>query len=245
MRRSGAIWLLLAQLVAGTAPVAVSAQTLVSPALPLALSTAVQPPAQPVIQQIQFDTSRFDPATASALRGLFEIAAEAGLPTRPLINRALEGAARRMSGDRILRVVRELTAALNEAKDILGPGSTADELVAGADALRAGYDARAVSAVRATRPPGSAAAALVVMTDLASRGVPTVTARDAVTSIARLGKSDDALWGLQMAVAKNAQRGPGMALDALNRYLRGTVPGSPGSTVPATTDRKPVRPPDS
>ncbi len=256
MLRLGRAWMLLTLFAVGTVPAVASAHTTPPETQPSGYASPTpqatpQPPGQPTpaatqtVQQVQFDTSRFDVATAHALRGLFEVAAEAGLPTRPLINRALEGAARRISGDRILKVVREFTTALNEAREILGQGSSTDELVAGADALRAGYDARSVAGVRANRPMGTAAPALIVMTDLASRGVPTTTARDAVTALAKLGRSDEALWGLQSAVAKNAPRGPGMALDALNRYLRGTVPNSPGSISPGTTDRKPVRPPDS
>ena len=70
------------------------------------------------------------------------------------------------------------------------------------------------------------------------------TARDAVTTIARIPRSDDALLGLQATVAKNAQRGPGMALDALKRYVNATVLGTVSPPTPATSDRKPVRPPD-
>lgn len=214
------------------------AADLASGIAPQAPMVAAQPP-------VSFDASRFDSVTAITLRGLLEDATELGLPTRSLINRALEGSARRMSGERIIRVVRELAAALTQAKEILGPGSTADELEAAADALRAGYDRKAVAAIRATRPPGTAVTALVVLTDLARRGVPTATARDAVTDLSKLPRPDEALLGLQSAVARNAQRGPGMALEALNRYVRGMggVPGSSGA--PATIDRKPVRPPDS
>jgi hypothetical protein len=245
MGLSGAAWLLFAQLITASPAVGVMFAPSAMPAPEWTASerqTLLQ--AQPP-QQIQFDAARFDSVTANTLRGLFEDALEIGLPTKPLINRALEGSARRMSGDRIVRVVRELTAALYEAKGVLGPGSTPDELEAGADALRAGYDARTVAAVRTTRTPGTAVMALVVLTDLARQGVPTGTAREAVISIAKMPRSDDVLQGLQMAVAKNAQRGPGMALDALNRYVRGTIPGSSGLSAPATTDRKPVRPPDS
>ncbi len=233
---SACTWLLLAQL-AGVAPVA---------NLPAQPPVATRQQAGTGFsQQVQFDATRFDSITAHAIQGLLEDAREMGLPTRPLINRALEGSARRMGGERIVRVVRELAAALSEAKGVLGPGSTSDELEAAADALRAGYDDRTVAAIRVTRPPGTAVTPLVVLTDLARRGVPTSTARDAVTNIARLPASDETLLGLQAAVAKNAQRGPGMALDALNRYVRGTIPGTSGSNSPATTDRKPVRPPDS
>jgi len=188
--------------------------------------------------QGQFDAARFDTLTANALRVLLDDAAAKGLPTAPLINRALEGAARRVGGQRILSVVRAHAAALAE-------GSTVAELDAGATALRAGIDAKTLGVVRSTRPAGTAVTALVVLTDVVKRGVPASTAREAVTAIARIPRSDDALLGLQATVAKNSQRGPGMALDALNRYVRGTVSGAVSPSTPATSDRKPVRPPDS
>jgi len=195
--------------------------------------------------QGQFDAARFDTLTASALRVLFDDAAAKGLPTGPLINRALEGAARRVGGPRILSVVRAHAAALAEAKAALGEGSTVAELDAGATALRAGIDVRSLTVVRGTRQNGTAVTALVVLTDVVKRGVPLTTAREAVATIARSPRPDDALLGLQATVAKNAQRGPGMALDALNRYVRGTVTGTLSPSTPATSDRKPVRPPDS
>lgn len=193
--------------------------------------------------QGQFDAARFDTLTANALRLLLDEATVRGLPTAPLINRALEGAARRVSGAKILNVVRAHALALLQAKAILGDGSTVAELDAGADALKAGIDAKTLTAVRSTRAAGTAVTALVVITDVVRRGVPMSTARDAVTTIARIPRSDDALLGLQSTVAKNAQRGPGMALDALNRYVRGTVTGAVSPSTPATSDRKPVRPP--
>lgn len=195
--------------------------------------------------QGQFDAARFDTLTANALRLLLDDAAAKGLPTAPLINRALEGAARRVGGARILSVVRAHAVALADAKVALGEGSTVAELDAGATALRAGIDAKTLAMVRSTRPAGSAVTALVVITDVVKRGVPTSTAREAVTTIARIPRSDDALLGLQATVAKSAQRGPGMALEALNRYVRGTVTGAVSPSTPATSDRKPVRPPDS
>jgi hypothetical protein len=220
-------------------------------ASPLASPLAAAPPVHPADTvyfrdpQGQFDAARFDTLTANALRVLLDDAAAKGLPTGPLINRALEGAARRVGGQRILSVVRAHAAALIEAKAALGEGSTVAELDAGATALRAGIDARSLTLVRGTRPNGTAVTALVVLTDLVKRGVPTAIAREAVATIGRNPRSDDALLGLQATVAKNSQRGPGMALDALNRYVRGTVTGTVSPSTPATSDRKPVRPPDS
>ncbi len=211
-----------------------------------ASSSAMQPPAQvqPSLQPpVQFDATRFDSLTALSLRSLLEIAVENQLPTRPLINLALQGAARKASGARILEVVRDHSAALSRAREVLGPTTPVDELDAGASALRAGLDAGALAAVRATRPVGTALVPLMVLTDIVKRGVPQVAARDAVAAIARMPGSDDALRGLQSTVAKNAVRGPGMAVDALNRYLRGTVSGARPPSAPATSDRKPIRPP--
>jgi len=196
----------------------------------------IQPPAQ-------FDPARFDSATASGLRKLLDSAAELGIPTGPLVDRALEGAARRVNGAQILKVVRAHMTALLQARDVLGTGTPAEELDAGARALRAGVDANALAAVRATRAPGAALIPLVVLTDIVQRGVPQITARDAVASLSKQPGSDEMLKGLQSLVAKNAVRGPGMAVDALNRYLRGTVSGATPPSAPATTDRKPIRPP--
>lgn len=236
-----AIWVLMAQLsgasVVATAPI----DTL--------LAAGKQPATQIVVppkrEQVQFDASRFDSLTAISLRALFEDVAGMGLPTRPLINRALEGAARRATSERILRVVREHASALYDARQALGPRSTDDELDAGASALKGGLDPQMLDAVRHARPIGQAVVPLIVLTDIVKRGVPAQQARDAVTKIARTPRSDALLEGLQVTVAKNAQRGPGMALDALNRYVKGTVPGTLSPSTPATTDRKPVRPPDS
>jgi hypothetical protein len=97
--------------------------------------------------------------------------------------------------------------------------------------------------VRAYRGKESVVVPLVVLTDLVRRGVPTLNAQDAVAALARTPRSDDVLLGLQATVAKNAQRGPGMALDALNRYVK-SMGAQPATAAPIAPDRKPVRPPD-
>lgn len=196
-------------------------------------------------QQVQFDAARFDSVTAFALRGILDSAVERGLPSQPLIMLALEGAARKVHGTKILAVVRAHVAALETSRELLGAESTIDELNEGANALRSGIDGKVLVAVRATRPAGTAVMPLLVLTDIVKRGVPLATARDAVTSIARMPRSDEALMGLRETVAKNSVRGPGMAVDALQRYLRGTVQGRSPPSAPATVDRPPIRPPSS
>lgn len=194
-------------------------------------------------QHVQFDVARFDSLTARLLSEIFDGAAARGLPTSRLVLRALEGSARRAGGARIVKVVGEYATALAEAREALGPASTAAELDVGASALRAGLDSRTLALVRASRTTGSVEMPLMVLTDIVTRGVPASTARDAVTTLSRMPKSDEALMGLQSTVAKYSVRGPGMAVDALNRYVKGTVSGSAPPSTPATTDRKPIRPP--
>lgn len=225
---------LAAQLVGVTAELIPVAEIGALPQAPTTVDT--QPP-------VRFDVARFDSLTAFALQHLLDSAATKGLPTGPLINRALEGAARRVSGPKILQVVRAHAVALGQARDVLGTSSPVDELEAGARALLAGVDVGTLTALRAARPAGTAVIPLVVLTDIVQRGVPQTDARSAVTTIAKMPRSDDALNGLQSTVAKNAGRGPGMAVDALNRYLRTTVKAAPPSSAPATMDRPPIRPP--
>lgn len=194
------------------------------------------------IVTVQFDASRFDSITQLSLRSFLETAAEQGIPLGPLINRALEGAARKVSGAMIMATVRLHAAALVEARAVLGAATPLDELEAGARALRAGVEPKTLAAIRVSRPVGTATIPLVVLTDIVQRGVPGAAARDAVTTIARMPSSDDALNGLRESVAKNSVRGPGMALDALRRYVQGTVSGARGA-APAATELKPIRPP--
>ncbi len=228
----------VAQLAAGTVPPRGEA-----PAGATAAASS-RPPTRSVQQTLpQLDVSRFDSLTLLTLRAQLDLAIENGLPTAPLINRALEGAARRASGAKILQVVRDHMAAMAHARDVLGAKSSADELDAGASALRAGIDMRTLASIRDTRPAGSAVIPLTVLTDIVRRGVPEPTARDAVAAISKMPSSDEALRGLQSTVAKNDFRGPGMAVEALNRYLRGTISGANPLAAPVSPDRKPNRPP--
>src|SRR2546430_14518124 len=69
---------------------------------------------------------------------LVDSAHTAMLPTEPLVQRALEGATKRASGDAIVAAVRRLAADLGHARDALGSTASPAELTAGAAALRAG-----------------------------------------------------------------------------------------------------------
>ena len=191
----------------------------------------------------RFDPTRFDTLTASALRVLFDSATAHGIPSAALVNQANFGAAQHASGSKILKIVREHYVAMLDAKAALGDNSSDSELDTGADALRHGIDGKALGAIRATRPTGgSALSALVVITDLVNRGIPSGRARDAITALARASKSDESINGLQILVARNAERGPGMAQDAMDRYVRTNAPGGNKGAPPKSAPRPPSSP---
>ena len=144
--------------------------------------------AQPAVQPVQFDASRFDSVTVLSLRSFLEVAAEQGIPIGPLVNRALEGAARRVSGVKIMQVVRAHAVALVEAREVLGAGTPVAELDAGATALRAGVDLKSLAAIRASRPIGSATIPLMVLTDIVPRRNPDLP----VVLVIDTTQSDDA-----------------------------------------------------
>src|SRR5437870_2517243 len=116
-------------------------------------------------------TAAIDPARA------------AGLPTEPLVQRALEGATKGAPGPLIVSAVQRLAADLGRAREALGPGTTPPELEAGAAALRAGAGPAVLTQLRRARRQ-TIAVPLAVLTDLVASGVPVDSAAAAVLALA-------------------------------------------------------------
>lgn len=126
---------------------------------------------------------RLDPVTRPLVAALIDSAHGAALPTEPLLQRALEGATKRASSDRIVAAVRRLAADLGQARDALGSTAPPAELTAGAAALRAGARPTTLSALRRTRRE-SLTVPLAVLADLVASGVPVDSAAAAVLTLA-------------------------------------------------------------
>ena len=144
---------------------------------------------------------RLSPAARSAVESVLDSARQAGLPVEPLVDRALEGAAKGADDDRILGAVRRLASDLGAASDALGSGASATEITAGASALRAGARAADLTALRERRPGRSVTVAAAVLADLVALGVPADTATMAVLAMADL--ADDAVY---LAFRRNVER---------------------------------------
>ncbi|MEP6835595.1 MAG: hypothetical protein ABJB74_19570 [Gemmatimonas sp.] len=201
--------------------------------------TFVQP------QPGRWDPSRFDSATAVGVKALLDSATVHGIPYGAVYNYALQGAANRRSGQDIIKKTRIYFIAMVDARAALGDYSTESELAAGADLIRAGMDGKALQGIRSARPStGSAVTALMVAGDLIIKTIPVNQARDAVTALARASKSDEGLNAAQALVARNAQRGPGMARDALDRYVKSNAGGAQ-KNAPGKQVTRPPGPPDA
>jgi len=148
---------------------------------------------------------RLDVATREAVGAIVEAARAAGLPVETLVDRALEGAAKRADGPRIVAAVRLLATELAAARDALGPASLPAELEAGAGALRAGVPAADLTLLRQRRAR-PLTVALGALTDLVTSGVPPDSAAAAVLALAA-SAGDDQLLDFRRAVERDIALG--------------------------------------
>ena len=96
---------------------------------------------------------RLDSTTAVAVQRIVDSARRVGLPTEPLVQKALEGSTLGASGPRIETAVSALAAQLGQARAALGDNADEAELTAAAGAIRAGLaDLRAHAAFRRCAP---------------------------------------------------------------------------------------------
>src|SRR5689334_8578369 len=86
--------------------------------------------------------SRMDPDTYRAVHAIIDSAKKAGLPTRPIEDKALEGASAGAASDVIISTTRTFTSQLGTVQRTLGKKTKSDELRAGVSALDAGVPTR-------------------------------------------------------------------------------------------------------
>lgn len=154
-------------------------------------------------------SERLDPEIRAAVQPIIDSTAARGLPTGPLVSKALEGAAKHADRTRIVSAVHSLSTDLSVARDALGADAKEDGLVAGVAALRAGVSPSYLRQIRETRAAPAVAWPLVVLADLVSRGIPVDTAAHVVLVLARAGAADNAYAGLREQLRQGAGVAPG------------------------------------
>ena len=151
-------------------------------------------------------TQRLDPATASQVQQVVDSAKKGGLPSEPLVQKALEGATLGASGERIVAAVQALHGQLRRAREALGGEASDAELTAAAGALRAGLEPSALRRLQSLRPDQPLVVPIAVLTDLVAEGVPPAEATRSVLDLARDGRPDDEFVALRRQAQ---QRGAG------------------------------------
>ena len=192
---------------------------------------------------------RVSPEVGRAVQGIAADAAARGLPVEPLVQKAIEGAAKGVPGDRVIAAVRALAGHLAEAAKVLQvPGvaaPTADVVEGAADALAAGLGGSQVrDLVGVSRPPYDPALTLQVAATLTGLGVPPTQAVQLLEGMISAGRAPGDLLGLPGQVQAGVVRGatPAQAAAGLARAAGGSPPGrTPGWVPPGQSN--PHKPP--
>jgi hypothetical protein len=179
--------------------------------------------------------AKLDTATRAVVLRTIDTARGLGLPVEPLVDKALEGAAKRAAPPRIEAAVASLLQRLELSRDALAPNAAPRDIVAGADALAFGATREALATMKAIRPNGPLAVPLAVLTQLVASGVPVGRATRAVADLLKRGARDEQLIALQEDVRSYVAAGasPEAALDVRTRGLNAVLP--PGAAGPPTT----------
>jgi hypothetical protein len=161
-------------------------------------------------------SERLDPATAAQVQRVVDSAGTAGLPSEPLVQKALEGSTLGAGGDRIVTAVRMLHGQLRRAREALGDDASEAELTAAAGALRAGLEPLALRRLQSLRAGRPLVVPIAVLTDLVAEGIPPAEATRSVLDLARDGRPDDEFVALRrQAQVRGGRPGDPMARPAL------------------------------
>ncbi|MGQ0766386.1 MAG: hypothetical protein ACT4OZ_12055 [Gemmatimonadota bacterium] len=182
-----------------------------------------------------------DERTREAVNAIIESARNEGLPTEPLVDKALEGATKRATGPLIINAVRNWASELRRARSALGPSVSDRDVEAGATALRAGVSVGELERLRVSKAgPGRLASSLDVLTFLVRAGVPADTIAPVIVRLVLAAATEDQLATFQRDVERDIAHGVAAATAAslrgqgLERQLASSSnSGGPGSTLPS------------
>ena len=194
------------------------------------LAAAVHPLA--LVAQDPDPLSRLDPNTRFVVEVIIDSARVAGVPTRPLLLKALQGAAYHADNKHIIAAVRAVFHAELDVRPALGSALNESEWAAAVSALQSGVPLEALAKFRGERSGKPLTRALVVLTDLIQRGVPVSEASSAIMQLWQRGAGDGDFYGLWKNVEQDILSGqnPGTALEQRMREIPVRV--TPGTKIP-------------
>jgi len=225
----------------------------VKPILILMLAAGVASSPFPLLLPLAAQTlrarlvGRIPAAAIAPVDSVVRAAAADGLPTDPLVEKALEGGAKQASSELIVAAVAQIANELREARALLvHSGATAPvqptEVVAVAAALARGLPATLVQRLVAVLPGEPTGPALDAVAEMVGHGFVQDSAVDLVVDAMRQGLRGLRLLDVATAAVHELQRGRShsLALADVRRQLPNvpTAPTPPPAAV--TRARRPV-----
>lgn len=177
--------------------------------------------------------AKLDKATLLAVTAIIDSARAVKLPTKPLNDKALEGAATGADGPKIVAAVRQLSVRMGSARKALNSGASENEIKSAVGALEAGVSVQDLARVQSAAGKRPVTMPLAVLTDLIGRQVPIPTATALVLQLERSGVKDSELSLFQRNVRADIDRGADPSVAATTR-ARGLVQrGGAGTNRPS------------
>ena len=169
----------------------------------------MSPTARAAAQQVAYAASSgvtLDSATRAVVSREIAKARTLGIPVEPLVAKVREGSLKRAPGARIQAAVEHLVERLSAARAALGLESTAEEVIAGADAIAAGADGASLRALRAasTKP---IAGPIGTLAQLLASGVDQRKAVDMIVALLRRNAAPSQVLALGNMVESDVASG--------------------------------------
>lgn len=189
----------------------------------------------------------YSPEAAAQIESIVTEAEAAGVPVEPLLDKALEGAAKGVPAERVVAAVASYSQRLAESRALVGPGYDAASVVAGADALRRGVTPGTVQSLAGANPE-DLAVPLVVLGDLVDAGVPVDQAYAVVQEALTKRHGPDEMLAIPGTVRRLMRQGQsasdaaGSVGNAIGRGRFGEMLGPPGQTGASPPKGPPVPP---
>lgn len=191
-------------------------------------------PAPSQVAELQRLRSRFSPQAYEQVSAIVQGAQRTGVPTDPLVLKALEGVAKGVPEDRILSVVSRLRETLQRVQSLLEEAGLRDappSVVAGvASGLERGAPPDALGEIVRAQSGGDPTIAVHVLADLMARGVPVQRAREILVVVLQRGGQAPDVMAIPPALDRLRDRGL-PASDAARTLLSALRSGQAPSTI--------------
>lgn len=190
---------------------------------------------------------RVPAASIPVIDSLVRTAAQENLPTEPLVQKAIEGGAKHVSGDRIVKAVELNLEQLRDARALLlraGDAApiTPSEVASVVSARKRGLDAPVVERIVAALPSEPRGSALHAVADLVAHHFDSDTATDLILEAVRQGMRGGRLLDVSNAAIQEVQRGRtrAEAVDLIRREIPNVPPPPPPTKAAVLRARRPV-----